>query len=83
MFDAVRTRLAEVGEAVKAISPELLAGEATIPGAEVATMRDHIADQDFDTSHSIVAATSSRDLPPLERSVGRLMRLVEDQPPGS
>ena len=79
VFDAVRIRLVEIGEAVKAISPELFATETGIPWAQVSAMRDHIAHQYFDTSHAIVAATISQDLPELEQSVRRLMGLVEDQ----
>ena len=36
IYDAVRVRLIEIGEAVKAISPDLLEGEPTIPWREIA-----------------------------------------------
>ena len=65
IFDAVRVRLIEIGEAVKAITPELLAREPAIPWADIAGMRDHLAHRYVDTAHAIVAATVEHDLPPL------------------
>ncbi len=73
VFDAVRVRLIEIGEAVKGIGPELLTSEVEIPWAAVASMRDHLAHQYFDTSHAIVAATVAEDLPSLEQAVHRLI----------
>lgn len=72
VFDAVRMRLVEIGEAVKSISPELLATEPEIPWREVAAMRDHLAHRYFDTVHAIVAATVATDLAELEAAVQRL-----------
>jgi len=43
VFDAVRVRLIEIGEAVKGIDPELLALEPDIPWIDVAGMRNHLA----------------------------------------
>jgi len=63
VFDAVRVRLIEIGEAVKGIAPELLAVEPAIPWNDVAGMRDQLAHRYFDTAHSIVAATIDHDLP--------------------
>lgn len=72
IFDAVRIRLLEVGEAVKALSPELLATEPTIAWKQIAAMRDQLAHRYFDTSHAIVAATVASDLDELEAAVTRL-----------
>lgn len=72
VFDAVRVRLIEIGEAVKDIDPELLANEPDIPWADVAGMRDHLAHRYFDTDHEIVTATVEHDLPPLIAAVERL-----------
>jgi uncharacterized protein with HEPN domain len=72
VFDAVRIRLLEIGEAVKAISADLLTSEPTIPWSEIARMRDHLAHRYFDTSHAILQATIDNDLPELERAVRRL-----------
>jgi uncharacterized protein with HEPN domain len=72
VFDAVRIRLLEIGEAVKALPADLLAAEPTIPWTEIARMRDHLAHRYFDTSHAILQATVDKDLPELERAVRRL-----------
>ncbi len=73
VFDAVRVRLMEIGEAVKALSMELLAHEPSIPWEEVAGLRDRLAHRYFDTSHSILQATVEHDLPELEAAVSRLL----------
>lgn len=72
VFDAVRMRLMEIGEAVKAIDPAFLENEPDIPWSDVAGMRDHLAHRYFDTAHSIVEATVLHDLPPLVAAVERL-----------
>jgi len=72
VFDAVRLRLIEIGEAVERISPEVLATEPDIPWEDVAGMRDGLAHRYFDTSHAIVEATVDHDLPVLEAGVLRL-----------
>ena len=77
IFDAVRVRLIEMGEAVKDIDPALLAGESEIPWRDIAGMRDHLTHRYFDTAHSIVAATIEHDLPPLVRAVQRLLRSLD------
>lgn len=76
VFDAVRVRLIEVGEAVKDIDPELLSNEPDIPWRDVAGMRDHLAHRYFDTAHSILQATVEEDLPPLVAAAERLLERV-------
>lgn len=66
VFDAVRIRLLEIGEAVKALPPELLATQPGIPWRQVARMRDHLAHRYFDIAHAILQATVDEDLPQLE-----------------
>ncbi len=78
VFDAVRVRLIEIGEAIKDIDPDLLASEPEIPWLDVMGMRDHLTHRYFDTSHSIVAATVGHDLPPLVEAVERLRLRVVD-----
>ena len=73
VFDAVRVRLIEIGEAVKAIDPDLLMREPAIPWMDVAGMRNHLAHRYFDTAHAIVQATLSEDLPPLVSAAKRLL----------
>lgn len=73
VFDAVRVRLIEIGEAVKAIDSDLLAREPDVPWVDVAGMRDHLAHRYFDITHTIVRATVTEDLPPLIVAVKRLL----------
>ncbi|MGH9304788.1 MAG: HepT-like ribonuclease domain-containing protein [Acidimicrobiales bacterium] len=78
VFDAVRVRLIEIGDAVKALSPGLLTHEPGLPWAQIAGMRDRLAHRYFDISHAIVSATVAEDLPQLEAAVRRLQELAED-----
>ena len=82
VFDAVRIRLLEIGEAVKALPAELLDSQPTIPWRQIARMRDHLAHRYFDTAHAILQATVDDDLPELERAVQALAKTMsdEDQP---
>lgn len=73
IYDAVRIRLIEIGEAVKSIDPALLAHEPEIPWIDIAGMRNHLAHRYFDTAHAIVAATITHDLPPLVAAAERLL----------
>ena len=72
VFDAVRVRLTEIGEAIKTLPPELLEHKAAIPWTDIARMRDRLAHRYFDTAHSRVAQTVQHDLEPLEAAVLRL-----------
>jgi uncharacterized protein with HEPN domain len=72
VFDAVRVRLIEIGEAIKDLPAELIATEPDIPWQDIARMRDRLAHRYFDTSHDIVAATVTTDLPLLEAAVRRM-----------
>jgi uncharacterized protein with HEPN domain len=78
VFDAVRVRLIEIGEAVKALPAQLLASEPALPWAQIAGMRDRLAHRYFDTSHAILAATVSEELPELDAAVRRLLPRVGD-----
>jgi uncharacterized protein with HEPN domain len=78
IFDAVRVRLIEIGEAVKALPGGLLDQEPNIPWTQVAAMRDRLAHRYFDTSHATLQATVDHDLPELEQVVRRLTESVAD-----
>jgi uncharacterized protein with HEPN domain len=43
VFDAVRIRLLEIGEAVKALPAELLDTQPGIPWRQIVRIRDHLA----------------------------------------
>jgi uncharacterized protein with HEPN domain len=83
-FDACRTRLIEIGEAVKALSDGLKSHEPSIPWREIARMRDHLTHRYFDTQHEIVADVVTNDLAPLRAAVERLRGTIEeDRPSGA
>lgn len=73
VFDAVRARLMEIGEAVKDLPDDVTAAEPEMPWREIAGMRDRLAHRYFDTSHAILAATVRNDLPELRAAVQRLL----------
>ena len=81
VFDAVRIRLLEIGEAVKALPEDLLATQPAIPWQQIARMRDHLAHRYFDTAHAILQATVDDDLPELERAVSAMIRALADESP--
>jgi uncharacterized protein with HEPN domain len=78
VFDAVRIRLLEIGEAVKVLPAELLATQPAIPWSQIARMRDHLAHRYFDTAHSILQSTVDDDLPELERAIAALAESLQD-----
>lgn len=78
VFDAVRVRLIEIGEAVKGLPSEVIAAEPRIPWAAIARMRDLLAHHYFDTSHAVLDHTVRHDLPRLAAAVARLLRTHQD-----
>jgi uncharacterized protein with HEPN domain len=78
VYDAVRVRLIEIGEAVKGLSADLVVNEPDLPWAQIAGMRDRLAHRYFDTSHAIVQGTVDHDLPVLAAAVERLRNHVTD-----
>lgn len=79
IFDAVRIRLLEIGEAVKALPKELLDTQPAIPWRQIARMRDHLAHRYFDTAHGILQATVDDDLPELERAVRAMAETLPEE----
>jgi uncharacterized protein with HEPN domain len=78
IFDAVRIRLLEIGEAVKALPAELLDTQPAIPWSQIARMRDHLAHRYFDTAHAILQATVDDDLPELEHAIQSMAASLPD-----
>lgn len=73
VFDAIRVRLIEIGEAVKDLEPSLTIDEPDIPWSDIARMRDHLTHRYFDTTHAIVTATARQDIPLLVVAVRRML----------
>src|SRR5450631_4553182 len=82
IFDAVRIRLLEIGEAVKALPDDLLATQPSIPWRQIARIRDHLAHRYFDTAHAILQATVDEDLPALEHALQAMTQSLEEEDPG-
>ena len=72
VLDAVSMRLLEIGEAVKAVSPELTATEPDIPWRDIAGMRDFLAHHYFAMNPEIVQLTIDKRLAPLAEAVERM-----------
>lgn len=79
VFDAVRVRLIEIGEAIKDLPTELTDHEPDIPWSEIARMRDRLTHRYFDTSHAIMQATVDHDLGVLGAAVERLAGWASDR----
>ena len=77
VYDAVRVRLIEIGEAVKGIDPDLLDEAPGVPWKEIARMRDHLAHRYFDTDHAIVQDVVDNDLGQLADAVQSLIDRTE------
>src|SRR5665213_1854718 len=77
IFDAVRVRLIEIGEAVKLLDSKLVASEPDVKWSDAAGMREWLAHHYFDTSRAVVEATITEDLPPLEAAVLQLQARLE------
>ena len=77
VFDAVRMRLLEIGEAASGIPADLRASEPAIPWREIIGMRNWMAHRYFDTVHAYVWGTVDHDLEPLLHAVERLRAQLE------
>jgi uncharacterized protein with HEPN domain len=77
VFDAIRMRLLEIGEAANGISADLRATEPTILWGEIIGMRNWMAHRYLDTAQAYVWATVDRDLQPLLEALNRLEVAIE------
>ena len=74
IFDAVRVRLIEVGEAISHIDGRLLSQSPEIAWREIKNMRNHLAHNYFGTDEQIIAEVVDQQLSPLAKAVNRLLR---------
>ena len=72
VFDAVRMRLLEIGEAVKGIPTSLRDSEPAIPWRQIIGMRNWMAHRYFDTMHDYVWTTVDSDLDSLLAALDRI-----------
>lgn len=72
VYDAVRVRLIEIGEAVKGIDPIRLTVAPHIPWKAIARMRDQLTHRYFDTDHAIVRDIVENELGPLREATQSL-----------
>lgn len=77
IFDAVRIRLLEIGEAVKAISPDLLVYEPSIPERQATGLRVILAHRYFDTTHGVIDETAHHEPALLVAAVRRLLASID------
>lgn len=79
VYDAVRVRLLEIGEAVKGLGDDLLETEPQIPWRAIARMRDHLAHRYFDTDHAIVQDVVDNDLDALMDAIPTLLARITNE----
>lgn len=77
VFDAVRMRLLEIGEAASGIPTDLRDAEPTVPWGEIIGMRNWMAHRYFDTAHAYIWATVDHDLEPLLATLDSMAARIE------
>lgn len=77
-WDAVLWNFAVIGEAVKALSPEVQNLVPEGEWSEAARLRDAVIHRYFANDPSIIEETVARDLPALETVVDRLLDKLSD-----
>lgn len=80
VFDAVRMRLLEIGEAAGGLPHELRELEPTVPWREIIGMRNWMAHRYFDTVHAYVWGAIDHDLDPLLAALDRLAARLASGP---
>jgi uncharacterized protein with HEPN domain len=73
VFDAVRVRLIEIGEAVRHVDQRLLRQEPKIDWRAIKDMRNHLAHNYFGTDELIVAEVINHGLEALAMAVDRIL----------
>jgi uncharacterized protein with HEPN domain len=77
-FDALLYRLLVIGEAVKALPPELLDQEPKVPWREVARLRDLLAHHYYRVDPHVIRRTVDVPLRDLQATARRLLELPAD-----
>jgi uncharacterized protein with HEPN domain len=72
VYDAVRMRLVEIGEAVRTLPADLIALEPSIPWGRVSQLGERLTRRYFDTTPAIVLGTARHDVPGLLAAAERL-----------
>jgi uncharacterized protein with HEPN domain len=72
-YDAVCFQLFVIGEAVRALPPELLASEPEIPWAEIRGMRNVVGHEYHRIVPQVVRRTVAESLTPLQAAIERLL----------
>lgn len=72
VYDAVRMRLVEIGEAVRMLPVAVTAGEPGIPWSRVSLLGERLTRRYFDTTPAIVLGTARVDVPHLCEAARRL-----------
>ncbi len=73
IFDAVRARIIDIGEAVRNVKESLLEIEPEIPWRQIRDMRNHLTHAYFDINENVIAEVVNVHLDPLRRAVVRLL----------
>ncbi|GAB3391203.1 DUF86 domain-containing protein [Humibacter soli] len=74
VFDAIRMRLIEIGEAVKALSPEIRDAYPDVRWSDATRTRDLMAHHYFDTVREVVFESARDGVPVLRESVEQIIR---------
>lgn len=77
-FDALLYRLLVIGEAVKALPPELLDREPKVPWSGVARLRDLLAHHYYRVDPQIIRRTVDAPLQDLQEAARRLLELLAE-----
>jgi len=78
LFDALRMRLLEIGEAAKDLPTSLTDTEPEIPWSMIVRNRDRLAHRYFDTVHAIVFEAARHEAPILSQAVRRILAVIDE-----
>ncbi len=78
VWDAILFNLTVIGEAIKAIPPEVQEMSSDVDWSSIAKMRDFIVHHYFDTERSIIRRTVEEDLPRMRQSIEALLAELGD-----